>query len=64
MSAYLDLIERVDAAVAGESFDDIIPVIVTFLAVASIRSGASKETIMTYLSDSLDAAHGRHNEKH
>ena len=61
---FMELIEKIDAAIDGESLDDIIPVMVTFIASASIKARVSKEIIMMYLSDALDEAHGRHNEKH
>lgn len=60
----MELIEKIDAAIDGESLDDIIPVMVTFIASASIKAGVSKEMIMLYLSDSLDNARGKHNEPH
>lgn len=60
----MDLIEKIDAAIDGESLDDIIPVMVTFIASASIKAGVSKEMIMLYLSDTLDNARGKHNEPH
>lgn len=63
-SSFINLIEKIDAAVHGEDMDDIIPVMVTFIASASIKAGVSKEIIMMYLSDALDEAHGRHDEKH
>jgi hypothetical protein len=37
---------------------------VTFIASASIRAGVSKEMIMMYLSDTLDEARVKSNEKH
>ena len=61
---FMGLIEKIDSAIDGESLDDIIPVMVTFIASASIKAGVSKEIIMMYLSDALDDAHGKHNEKH
>ena len=61
---FIDLIEKIDAAIDGESLDDIIPVMVTFIASASIKAGVSKEMIMLYLSDTLDNARGKHNEPH
>jgi hypothetical protein len=60
----MELIEKIDAAIDGESIDDIIPVMVTFIASASIKAGVSKEMIMLYLSDTLDNARGKHNEPH
>ena len=63
-SSFINLIEKIDAAVHGESMDDIIPALVSFIAIASIRTGVSKEMIMLYLSDSLDAARYKHNEPH
>ena len=35
---FMKLIEKIDAAIDGESLDDIIPVMVTFIASASIRA--------------------------
>ena len=61
---FMGLIEKIDSAIDGESLDDIIPVMVTFIDSASIKAGVSKEIIMMYLSDALDDAHGKHNEKH
>ncbi len=61
---FMELIEKIDAAIDGESLDDIIPVMVTFIASASIKAGVSKEMIMLYLSDTLDNARGKHNEHH
>lgn len=61
---FMKLIEKIDAAIDGESLDDIIPVMVTFIASASIRAGVSKEMIMMYLSDTLDEARVKSNEKH
>lgn len=61
---FMELIEKIDAAIDGESIDDIIPVMVTFIASASIKAGVSKEMIMLYLSDTLDNARGKHNEPH
>ena len=61
---FMGLIEKIDSAIDGESLDDIIPVMVTFIASASIKAGVSKEIIMMYLSDALDEAHGKHDEKH
>ena len=60
----MELIEKIDAAIDGESLDDIIPVMVTFIASASIKAGVNKEMIMLYLSDTLDNARGKHNEPH
>ena len=60
----MELIEKIDAAIDGESLDDIIPVMVTFIASVSIRVGVSKEMIMMYLSDTLDEVRVKSNEKH
>lgn len=51
---YSTLIKKLDVALDGEEIDDVIPALVSFLAMAGSFGGIDKKILLAYFADRMD----------
>jgi len=54
LEKYSDLIKKLDSALDGEEIDDVVPALVSFLAMAGCIGGVNKRLLLAYFVDTLD----------
>ena len=54
LDKYSALIKRLDTALDGEEIDDVIPALISFVAMAGCFGGVDKKVLLSYFADNLD----------
>lgn len=63
LEKYSTLIKKLDQALDGEEIDDVIPALVSFLAMAGSFGRINKRLLLSYFADRLDEIYSEHKRR-
>jgi hypothetical protein len=63
LEKYSALIKKLDQALDGEEIDDVIPALISFLAMAGAFGGVNKRLLLSYFAEKLDEIYSEHKRR-
>lgn len=59
LEKYEKLMDKIDDALHGQSIDDVVPLLLTFLATAGYLSGMEKKMFIAFVVEAIDRMYER-----